>query len=123
MVSKTQNPFTRLYKATGYSLAGFAAAYRHEQAFRQEVMVLVIVVPVGLWLGNSALEYVLLIGSWLLVMLMELINSAIEAVVDRISDEHHELAGRAKDIGSAAVLLAIIMALMTWGFILLSPSP
>ncbi len=105
---------TRLWRATGYSLAGLRAAFRHEQAFRQEVYLLLVVVPLGLWLGENGVEKVLLIGSWLIVMLAELLNSAVEAVVDRIGSEPHELSGRAKDIASAAVMVALGLAFMTW---------
>ena len=104
----------RLWRATGYSLAGLRAAFRHEQAFRQEVYLLLVVVPLGLWLGDNGIEKVLLIGSWLIVMLVELLNSAVEAVVDRIGNEQHELSGRAKDIASAAVMVAMILAGLTW---------
>ena len=104
----------RLWRATGYSLAGLKAAFHHEQAFRQEVYLLFAVVPLGLWLGDTGVEKVLLIGSWLLVMLVELLNSAVEVVVDRIGSEKHELSGRAKDIASAAVMVALVLAALTW---------
>lgn len=104
----------RLWRATGYSLAGLRVAFRHEQAFRQESYLLLLVVPLGLWLGDGSVEKVLLIGSWLLVMLAELMNSAVEAVVDRIGSEPHELSGRAKDIASAAVMVALVLAGLTW---------
>ena len=109
----------RLVKATGYSLQGLAAAFRHETAFQQEVALSVVLVPLALWLGNSGLEQALLITVWLLVLLFELINSAIEAIVDRIGPELHELSGRAKDIGSAAVLLSLLNAAIVWVLILL----
>lgn len=105
---------TRLRRATGFSLRGLQAAFQHEQAFRLEVYVLLLVVPLGLWLGEGSLEKVLLISSWLLVMIAELMNSAVEAVVDRIGSEPHELSGRAKDIASAAVMLALALAGLTW---------
>ncbi len=105
--------------ATRYSLAGLRTAFRHEQAFRQEAAVLVVVVPAGLWLGKSGVERALLIGSWILVMIVELMNSAIEAVVDRIGSERHELAGRAKDLGSAAVFCAIVLAIVVWILVLI----
>ncbi len=105
---------TRLWRATGYSLAGLQAAFQHEQAFRQEVYMLFFVVPLGLWVGDTGVEKVLLIGSWLIVMLAELLNSAVEAVVDRIGSEEHELSGRAKDIASAAVMVALALAALTW---------
>ena len=110
---------TRLWRATGYSLAGLRAAFRHEQAFRQEVYLLLIVVPLGLWWGDGAVEKVLLIGSWLLVMIIELLNSAVESVVDRIGSEPHKLSGRAKDISSAAVMVALVLAFLTWFLLLL----
>jgi len=109
-----------LVKATGYSLAGLRAALRHEEAFRQELAVLVVAVPVALWLGKSGLERALLIGSCLLVIVVELVNSAIEAVVNRIGPERNELAGRAKDLGSASVFCAIVLAIVVWAFVLLS---
>ena len=105
---------SRLWRATGYSLAGLRAAFQHEQAFRQEVYLLLIVVPLGLWWGDGAVEKVLLIGSWLIVMIAELMNSAVEAVVDRIGSEPHDLSGRAKDIASAAVMVALALAGLTW---------
>lgn len=110
----------RLVKATRYSLKGLLAAFRREQAFRQEVLVLVFVIPAGLWLGKNGVERVLLIGSWLLVMVVELINSAIEAVVDRVGLERNELAGRAKDLGSAAVFCAIVLAIALWVVVLVA---
>ena len=110
---------TRLVKAFGYSMQGFVAAWRNEAAVRQEAAATLVLVPLALWLGGSGVERALLIGSWLLVPLTELLNSAIEAIVDLCSPEPHELAGRAKDIGSAAVLLAIFMAATIWGLVLL----
>ncbi|BAN70160.1 diacylglycerol kinase [endosymbiont of unidentified scaly snail isolate Monju] len=109
----------RAWRALSYSLAGLRAAWRHESAFRQELFVALIVIPLGLWLGSGWVEKALLAGSWVLVLIVELLNSAIEAVVDRIGAEHHKLAGRAKDQGSAAVLLTILLAILTWGLILL----
>ena len=110
---------TRLVRAFGYSIQGIRACYRHEAAFRQEVLVALLVVPLGLWLGDGGVEKALLAGSWLFVMVVELINSAIEATVDRFGPEHHELSGRAKDSGSAAVLVSIGLALLVWASILL----
>jgi diacylglycerol kinase (ATP) len=104
----------RLIRATGYSFRGLAAAFRHETAFRQEVALSLVLIPLALWLGASGLERALLIMSWLLVLMVELVNSGIEAVVDRIGPEHHELSGRAKDIGSAAVLVALVNAAVVW---------
>ena len=110
---------TRLVKATRYSFAGLRAAYRHEQAFRLEALLLVLVLPGGLWLGRNGVERALLIGSWCLVIVIELLNSSVEALVDRIAPERSELAGRAKDTGSAAVFVAITMAAGVWVLVLL----
>ncbi|NPA24720.1 MAG: diacylglycerol kinase [Deltaproteobacteria bacterium] len=104
----------RLWRATGYSLAGLEAAFRNEQAFRLEVYIFCLVLPLGLWLGEGGVEKVLLVGSWVLVMVCELVNSAVEAVVDRIGPEPHELSGRAKDIASATVMLTLGLAALTW---------
>jgi len=111
---------TRIIKAFGYSAKGFAACYRNEAAFRQEVAATIVLVPLGLWLGDSGIERALLVGSWLLVLVVELLNSGIEAVVDRIGPERHELSGRAKDIGSATVLLTILIAALTWVLVLVT---
>ncbi len=109
----------RAWRALGYSLVGLRAAWQHESAFRQELFVALIVVPLGLWLGAGGVEKVLLAGSWVAVLIVELLNSAIEAAVDCNGSEWHALAGRAKDMGSAAVLLAIVLAISIWGLILL----
>ncbi|HEY5740018.1 MAG TPA: diacylglycerol kinase [Gammaproteobacteria bacterium] len=112
--------FTRIFKATRYSWQGLRAAYRHEEAFRQETWLCALLVPLGLYLGDGGVEKALLVGSALLLPLVEILNSALEAVVDRIGDEHHELSGRAKDMGSAAVGLAILLTASTWLLVLLS---
>ncbi len=112
------NPWVHLVNATRYSLVGLRAAFRHEMAFRLETLVLVAVVPLGLWLGKNGIERGLMIGSWCLVMVVELLNSAIEALVDRSGREPNELAGRAKDLGSAAVFWTIVLAIVVWGAIL-----
>ena len=109
---------TRIIKATGYSWKGFRAAWINEAAFRQEGVASVLAIIIACWLDVDAITRVLLIGSVLLVMIVEILNSALEAVVDRIGSEYHELSGRAKDMGSAAVLLAIFVALITWGMLL-----
>ncbi len=109
----------RLVKAAGYSRKGLAAAWRHEAAFRQEVAATLVLLPLALWLGRNGVERALLAGSWLLVPVVELLNSALEAIVDKTSPEPHELAGRAKDMGSAAVLLALLLAAMVWVLVLL----
>jgi diacylglycerol kinase (ATP) len=109
----------RVIRAFGYSLAGLRAAYIRESAFRQELALFVILAPLGVWLGRSPIERVLLVGSLMLVLIVELLNSAVEAAVDRLGAEPHEFSGRAKDMGSAAVLLALLLGLFTWGAILL----
>lgn len=115
---KGKTGLTRLLNAFRYSLDGFAAAYRHEDAFRQETLLALILIPLALFLPATAIGKALMIGSVLLVLIVELLNSAEEAVVDRVSLERHHLAKRAKDIGSAAVLLALINVLATWGLVL-----
>jgi diacylglycerol kinase (ATP) len=120
MANQKVTGLQRIINASGYSLAGFKACFQHEAAFRQELLVLVPLLPLALYLGKSGVERALLFGSLLLVLLMELINSAVEAVVDRFGGEQHELSGRAKDMGSAAVFLAIVMAISTWGLVLLT---
>ena len=112
------NGLTRVIHAFGYSLKGFRACYRHEAAFRQEVWIGIVVIPLGLWLGEGGVEKALLAGSWLLVMIVELLNSAVEATVDRFGPEHHKLSGRAKDIASASVFASISLAILVWGLIL-----
>ncbi len=97
---------------------GLIAAYKNEAAFRQELWLTILLAPVAIYLGNSGVERALLLGSLFLVLIIELLNSAVEAVVDRIGSEHHELSGRAKDIGSAAVLLSLINLVLIWAFIL-----
>ncbi|HEY3488139.1 MAG TPA: diacylglycerol kinase [Gammaproteobacteria bacterium] len=110
---------TRIINAAGYSLQGLCFAWRNETAFRQEVLLAVILIPCAFWIGDNAVQISLLIGSCLAVLMAELLNSAIEAAVDRISSEHHPLAGRAKDLGSAAVLIGLIQVLVVWGLILM----
>ena len=109
----------RLINACFFSGAGFKATWTHEEAFRQEVILFILTTPLALWLGQSTIEKLLLIGSMVLVMIVELLNSAVEAVVDRVGFEHHELSGRAKDIGSAAVMMSLAWAVVTWALILL----
>lgn len=109
---------TRIIKAAGYSYKGLSAAWQHEAAFRQELVVTLLAIILTVWLDVGAIARILLIGSVALVMIVEILNSAIEAVVDRIGSEHHELSGRAKDMGSAAVSLAIVLALFVWGTVL-----
>jgi diacylglycerol kinase (ATP) len=108
----------RILLATKWSLQGLRAAWLNESSFRLEVYLFVVLAPLGLWLGTSAIERALLLGSCLLVLSIELLNSAIEAVIERYGAEHHELAGRAKDMGSAAVFVLMLNVLLTWGLIL-----
>ena len=111
--------FKRLINALFFSIAGYRATWAHEEAFRQEIILFAITTPLALWLGKTAVETLLLIGSVVLVLLVELLNSAIEAAVDRVGPEIHELSGRAKDIGSAAVTTALTWAVITWAAILI----
>ena len=110
----------RIVNATRWSLEGLGAAARHEYAFRIELAVFALAAPVGLWLGRTGLERALLLGCLFLVLIVELLNSAIEAAVDRVSFENHRLAKRAKDIGSAAVMLSLANAAVIWLLILLT---
>lgn len=105
---------TRIIKAAGYSWKGLLAAWKNEAAFRQELVAVVAAITIACWLDVDAITRVLLIGSVVLVLIVEILNSAVEAVVDRFGGEWHELAGRAKDMGSAAVLIAILLALFVW---------
>jgi diacylglycerol kinase (ATP) len=116
---KGKTGMRRLCNAFGYSLAGFRAAYKHEDAFRQEVLLAAILIPLALWLPVAGLGKALMIGSVLLVIMIELLNSAIEATVDRISLDNHDLAKRAKDIGSSAVLVSLINVVVVWFLVLL----
>ncbi len=116
---KGKTGLVRLWNAFGYSLAGFRAAYKHEDAFRQEVLLAAVMIPLALWLPVGHIGQAMMIASVLLVIMIELLNSAIEATVDRISLENHDLAKRAKDIGSSAVLVSLINVLVVWGLVLL----
>lgn len=116
---KGKQGWRRVWNALGYSIQGFIGAYRHESAFRQEVALLVIFLPLSFWFHTTGIGHALLAGSLLLVLVVELINSAIEATVDRISLENHHLAKRAKDIGSAAVLISLIHVALVWYLVLL----
>lgn len=113
----------RIIKATGYSIQGLRAAFKHETAIRQEILLLLISIILAIMFDVSVIERILMIGVVVLVLMIELVNSAIEAVVDRIGVEHHELSGRAKDIGSAAVMVALVFATFTWVYILISRYP
>jgi diacylglycerol kinase (ATP) len=111
---KNPQGLKRLFKATGYSYKGICAAFKHEAAFREEVLLAAVAIPLAIWLDVSQVERILMISSVLLIVLVELLNSALEAVVDRVGQEHHELSGRAKDMGSAAVFIAMIIAGYIW---------
>lgn len=119
----TGNPFkgktgiVRIVHAFFNSCAGLADAWRHESAFRQEVMVAAILVPAAFWVPVTVAEKALLIGTVLLVLIVELLNTSVEAAIDRISLEHHSLSKRAKDFGSAAVLVALVLMAVVWGLI------
>ena len=121
MANSGYSGLTRVIKATQFSWQGVCAAYRHEEAFRQEVWLAVVLIPLGLYLGESRIEKALLVAAVIQLPLVEILNSAIEAVVDRFGGEHHELSGRAKDMGSAAVMLSIALLASVWGIILLFP--
>ncbi|MEQ1555491.1 MAG: diacylglycerol kinase [Gallionella sp.] len=115
---KGKTGLRRLFNAFTYSYAGLRAAYQHEDAFRQEVWLAVVLMPLACFLPSSGISKALMIASVLLVIIVELLNSAIEATVDRISLENHILAKRAKDIGSAAVLISLLNMLVVWGLVL-----
>ena len=108
----------RVWRAAGYSAAGFRVALKNEAAFRQELALFVMLAPLGLWLGRDGVERSLLVGSLMLVLLVELLNSAIEAVVNRIGQDRHEMSGQAKDLGSAAVFVALFLVVVVWALVL-----
>jgi len=114
MVKAAVPPWRRLVNATVFSLQGLRAAWREEAPFRMECAAALVLAPVGLWLGTTVLERVLLLGSLLAVLIVELLNSAVEAAVDRVGTEPNTLAGRAKDMGSAAVFVTLLAVLLLW---------
>jgi diacylglycerol kinase (ATP) len=114
---KGKTGLRRLFNAFGYSLEGIKAAYKNEDAFRQEVKLAIVLIPLAIYLGEGGMERAIMIASVLLVIIVELLNSSIEATVDRISLENHLLAKRAKDIGSAAVLLSLVNLAVVWGLL------
>ncbi len=114
MGNKNESLIGHIKNAFKYTFAGLASAWKNELAFRGEVVVAIIMVPLGIWLGRSAVEQALLIASILLILLTELLNSALEAVVDRIGLERHELSKRAKDMGSAAAFISMVTAALVW---------
>lgn len=109
---------SRIFKAAKWSMQGLRAAWLHESSFRLEVYLFVVLAPLAWWLGGNGVERALLIGSMLLVLSVELLNSAVEAVIERYGPEIHELAGRAKDMGSAAVFLLLVLVVLSWALIL-----
>ncbi|MGN5114886.1 diacylglycerol kinase [Aeromonas jandaei] len=106
---------TRIINAAGYSMKGLRSAWINEAAFRQELMLILLLMPLAFWIGDSLNQILLLIIISWLVVIVEVLNSAVEAVVDRIGPEHHELSGRAKDLGSAAVFIALALNTLVWG--------
>lgn len=116
---KGKTGLVRVMNAAGYSWAGLTAAFRHEDAFRQEVLLMVLLLPLAIYLGDNGIERALMIASLLLVLIVELLNSAVEAAVDRVSLERHPLIKRAKDMGSAAVMISLVNVLMVWSLVLL----
>ncbi|MGY3943010.1 diacylglycerol kinase [Aeromonas tecta] len=106
---------TRIINATGYSMKGLKSAWINEAAFRQELVLVLLLMPLAFWIGDSLNQVLLLIVISWLVVIVEVLNSAIEAVVDRVGSEHHELSGRAKDLGSAAVFIALALNALVWG--------
>ena len=119
MANSEAQGLKRFVNATRYSLAGLKAAWKHEEAFRMEIVAAALMLPLAFWIGTTAVQKGLLVGTCFIVLITELLNSAIEAIVDRIGVEHHELSGRAKDIGSAAVMVSLIMTVIVWGLIIL----
>ena len=115
---KGKKGLTRLWNALGYSRDGIAAAWRHEAAFREEILLATIAIPLAFYLGKTGVDRALLVGSIILILIVEILNSAVEAVVDKASPEKHDLAKRAKDMGSAAVLFSLINAAVVWACVL-----
>lgn len=120
MASQGPKGIARIIKASQYSWQGFKAAFANEEAFRQEIFLAIILIPLSLYLGDSGIERALLISVVLIILIAELLNSGIEAIVDRVGTDHHELSGRAKDIGSAAVVLSFINATIVWALVLIN---
>ena len=117
MGSENENIFRHIKNAVIYSWAGLKAAWDNEMAFRTEVIVIALIMPIGIWIGETAVQWALLIGSAMLVLITELLNSAVENVVDRIGRENHLLSKQAKDLGSAAAAVSMLTAVIVWGLI------
>lgn len=118
MADSGRRGLSRVWHAFGYSWRGLSEAYRRESAFRQELVLVALLLPLAVWLGDGGVERALLAGSVLLILVVELLNSAVEAAIDRFGDERHPLSARAKDMASAAVLLSFLLAAVVWGLIL-----
>lgn len=118
MAKPGKTGLTRIIHAYGYSMQGIRAALKHEAAFRQEMLLAIILIPLAFFITQDTVKLALLISTPLLVLVVEILNSAIEAVVDRFGEEHHELSGRAKDMGSAAVFFSLLIVAVVWGLIL-----
>ena len=116
MIKTSRSGWRRIWDATGYSINGIKTAWRNEAAFRQELAVVLVMLPAAWWVGTTMTQRALLIFSLLMVLIVELLNSAIETTVDRIGIEWHELSGRAKNLGSAAVMVSLMAAAAVWGF-------
>ncbi|MDR0780465.1 MAG: diacylglycerol kinase [Pseudomonadales bacterium] len=119
MAKPGERGLRRICSAMGYSLQGLRSCWRNEAAFRQELLAAVVLLPLGLYLGESGAQKALLVGALMLVLIVEVLNSSIEAVVDRIGHEYHDLSGLAKDLGSAAVMLSLLNVALVWGLVLL----
>ena len=117
MAKPANTGIKRILRASKFSAQGLTQAWKNEAAFRQELLLVVVLLPVAVWLGQTALERAVLIASLFIVLIVELINSAIEAAIDRHGDEIHELSGRAKDMGSAAVLISLLLVALVWGLL------
>jgi diacylglycerol kinase (ATP) len=118
MANASNTGFKRIVNATFFSFAGLRAAWVYEAAFRQECALAVVLTPAAFWVGRTAVERALLIGSCWLVLIVELLNSAIEAAIDRVGMDHHTLSARAKDLGSASVLMSLALTTLVWGLML-----
>lgn len=119
MAKRSGKGLERLYQAFGWSMSGLKETFVHEAAFRQELLLCVVLAPFAFYFGKTGVEVSLLLGSLLLILIVELLNSAVETAVDRIGEEDHELAGRAKDMGSAAVFLSLVNAGIIWLLVIL----
>ncbi len=120
MAKRSGKGLGRLYRAFGWSMSGLKATFVHEAAFRQELLLCMVLAPFAFYFGKTGVEISLLLGSLFLVLIVELLNSGLETVVDRIGEEEHELAGRAKDMGSAAVFLSLLNAGIIWFFVIMT---